>query len=61
MIALNQSKDKRNIEHQHNIVYQVKCSPENCLDDYIGESARCIIKRVKDQGGTDTKCFYGDL
>ena len=33
----------------------MKCSAENCSDDYIGESARYIIERVKDHGGKDTK------
>ena len=33
----------------------MKCSAENCLDDYTGESARRIIERVKDHGGSDTK------
>ena len=32
----------------------MKCSAENCSDDYIGESARRIIERVKDHGGRDT-------
>ena len=31
---------------------------ENCLDDYIGESARCIIERIKDHGGRDTKSHF---
>ena len=33
----------------------MKCSAENCLDDYIGESARHKIERVKDHSGRDTK------
>ena len=33
----------------------MKCLAENCPDDYIGESARRIIERVKDHGGRDTK------
>ena len=33
----------------------MRCSAENCSDDYIGESARRIIERVKDHGGRDTK------
>ena len=49
------TKDRTKFEHQHDILYQVKCSAENCLDDYMGESARHIIERVKDHGGTDTK------
>ena len=31
------------------------CSAENCSDDYVGESARRIIERVKDHGERDTK------
>ena len=49
------TKDRTKFEHQHDILYQVKCSAENCSDDYIGESARRIIERVKDHGGRDTK------
>ena len=48
-------QDRTKFEHQHNKIYQVKCSAENCLDDYTGESARCIIERVKDHSGRDTK------
>ena len=47
--------DGTKLEHQHDIIYQVKCSAENCSNDYIGESARRIIERVKGHGGTNTK------
>ena len=33
----------------------MKCPAENISDDYIGESARGIIERVKNDGGRDTK------
>ena len=49
------TKDRTKFEHQHNIVYQVKCTAGNCLDDNLGESARHIIKWVKDHDGRDTK------
>ena len=49
------TKDRAKFEHQRDIIYQVKCSAENCLNDYIGESARRIIERVKYNGGRDTK------
>ena len=49
------TKDGTKFEHQHDIIYQVKCLAENCSDDYIGESARHVIERVKDHGGRDTK------
>ena len=52
------TKDRTKFEHQHDVIYQVKCSAENCLDDYIGESARRIIERVKDHGGRDTKSRF---
>ena len=48
------TKDRTKFEHEHDIIYQVKCSAENCLD-YIGESARRVIERVNDHGGRDTK------
>ena len=32
----------------------MKCSAEICLDDYIGESTRRIIERVKGHTGRDT-------
>ena len=49
------TKDRTKFEHQHNIIYQVKCSVENCPDDYIGELAMRIIEIVKDHGGKDMK------
>ena len=50
-----ETKDGTKFEHQHNIIYQVKRSAENCSDNYIGESERRIIEGVKDHGGRDTK------
>ena len=49
------TKGRTKFEHQHDIIYRVKCSAEKCSDDYIGESATHIIERVKDHGGKDTK------
>lgn len=48
-------KIKQNFSINNNIIYLVKSSVENCLDNYIGESARRVLKRVKDQSGRDTK------
>ena len=48
------TKERTKFEHQPGIIYQVKCSAEICLDDYIGESARRIIERVKGHTGRDT-------
>ena len=33
----------------------MKCSAKNFLDDYIGESARRVIERIKVHEGRDTK------
>ena len=33
----------------------MKCSAKNCLDDYIGESVKLAIDRVKHHGERDTK------
>ena len=41
------TKDRTKFEHQHDIIYQVKCSAENFQDEYIEESARRMIERVK--------------
>ena len=49
------TKNRTKFEQQHNIIYHVRCSTENCSDDYIGESARRIIERAQDHGGRDTK------
>ena len=49
------TKDRTKFEHQPDILCQVKCSTEKCPDDYVGESARCKIERVKDHDGRDTK------
>ena len=42
------TKDRTKFEHQHDIIYQVKCSAENCSDVYTGESARRILETILD-------------
>ena len=44
------TKDKTKFEHQHGIIYHVRCSAENCSHGYIGEAARHVVERVKDHG-----------
>ena len=56
MLILQDSHlERTTFEHQHDIIYQVKCFVENCPNNYIGESARRIIEIVKDHDGRDTK------
>ena len=41
------------LEHNHDLIYHTKCPEPTCIDDYVGESARRIAKRVKDHSGRD--------
>ena len=47
------TKDRMIFDHEHDLIYQVKCPEESCTDDYIGESGRRVIERVKDHNGRD--------
>ena len=46
-------KDKRKFQHQHDLVYYVKCAEPSCRDNYVGETVRRIIERIKDHSGKD--------
>ena len=46
-------KDKTKFEHQHDLVYYVKCTEPSCRDNYVGETGRRIIERIKDHSGRD--------
>ena len=50
---LKNIKDPTPSEEQHDIVYHSFCSAENCNENYIGESARRLDKRIKDHNGRD--------
>ena len=41
-------KDKTKFPHNDGLVYHVECPEQSCIDDYIGEAARRIFKRVID-------------
>ena len=41
-------KDKTEFQHKHNAVYYGKCSNEGCNNDYVGETKRHIVERIKD-------------
>ena len=50
------TNDRTKFEHQHNVIISgEKCSAENCPDNYVGKSERCIIERVKDHSLRDIK------
>ena len=46
-------KDKTSFEHQHDLIYYVNCTKPSCRDDFIGETGRRIIERIKDHSGRD--------
>ena len=45
--------DKTVKEHQHDIVYYVKCPESQSSENYIGETARRLSERVLDHNGRD--------
>ena len=47
-------KDRQKFDHEHHLIYHVKCPEESCTDDYIGKSGRQVIEQVKNHNGRDT-------
>ena len=52
--SLFQAKDQTIFQHKHDVIYHGKCPAENCVDDYIGETARRVNERIVDHTGKDT-------
>ena len=46
-------KVKIDFEHNHDLIYHMKCPEPTYIDDYVGESARRIIERIKDHNDRD--------
>ena len=46
-------RDKTDFQHKHNVLYYGKCSNEGCKDDYVGETKRRIVQRIKDHNSKD--------
>ena len=51
---LFQTKDQTILEHKHDVIYYGKCPAENCVDGFIGETARRVNERIADDTGRDT-------
>ena len=49
-----QTKGQTIFEHKHDVIYHGKCTVENCVDDYTGETARRVKERIVDHTGRDT-------
>ena len=46
--SLFQTKDQTIFEHKHDVISHGKCPAENCVYDYIGETARRVNERIVD-------------
>jgi hypothetical protein len=44
------NKDRTKVEHQHDIIYELKCPEASCSQRYIGETARRLSVRVAEHG-----------
>ena len=55
---LKNIKDPTPFEEKHDIVYHSFGSAENCSENYIGESARRLNERMKDQNGRDRNSHF---
>ena len=38
------------------VLYRAFCATDNCTEDYVGETARCIVQSAKDHNGWDQHC-----
>ena len=47
------TKGKTYFQHKHNVVYYGKCPNEGYKDDYVGETKKCIVERIKDRKSKD--------
>ena len=55
--SLFETKDQTIFEHKHDVIYHGKCSAKNCVDNYIGETARGVNERTVDHTGRDTNSY----
>ena len=46
-------KDKTRFEHQRDLRHYANCTEPSCRDNYVGESGRRIIERIKDHTSRD--------
>ena len=46
-------KNKTSFEHQHDLIHNVFCTETSCRDNYIGETGRRIVERIKDHSERD--------
>ena len=54
-------KDKTVFNQEHDIVYCAKCQEESFPHDYVSESGRRVLERVKDHNRTRPTIFLNIL
>ena len=47
------TKETMKFDHEHDLIYHVKCPEESCTDDYIGEPGRLVTEHAKDHNGRE--------
>ena len=52
-----QIKDKTEMKHNHDIVYYKECGEEQCSENYIGQTGRRIIERIRDHAWKDSNSY----
>ena len=45
------AKNKTDFQHRPTVVYYGKCPSEGCKDDYVRETKRCTVERIKEHNG----------
>ena len=53
--------DETKLEHNNDLTYLVKCPEKSCSENYLGEIARRINKRVLEHAGKDNKSHKLDI
>ena len=51
-------KNKTDFQHKHNVVYYGKCPSEGCKDDYVRETKRRIVQRIKDHNSKQNSSHF---
>ena len=47
-------KDKTDFQRKYNVVYYGKCPNDGYQDEYVEETKRCIVEKIKDHNNKDS-------
>ena len=51
--SFNTVKDKTDFQYKHNVIYYGKCLNKGYKSDYVGETKRDIVEKIKDHNSKD--------